>query len=139
MTSREANTGVVEASVCRFCECWGREGTDEAADGDVISGRKWKNKTNNQHWNGNFRSDKTPSHMIDQHPMKFTAYTELKEQLGMTWVKLGGFFEQTTVIAFFEKRSTVVGHKHVFASDMGIVEFSMKEFVIPNFNVRGDD
>eukprot|EP00171_Calliarthron_tuberculosum_P018275 IDg18275t1 len=41
------------------------------------------------------------------------------------------FFEQTTVDAFFEKRSTIVGKKRIFRIDKNIVEVIAKEMLMP--------
>lgn len=58
---------------------------------------------------------------------ELAAYTALTKQPDMAWAKLRAFFEQTTVNAVFEKRSTVVGRKRVFTIDKAIVEVIMND------------
>ena len=49
------------------------------------------------------------------------------------------FFEQLTVNAFFDKRSTIVGKKRIFATKNNIVKVIVKEMLIPLQTVEATD
>ena len=61
----------------------------------------------------------------------------MKKQSGTTWANLREFFEQAMVDAFFEKRSTIIGGKHVFTVNKAIVEMIVQYFILPA--ARGDN
>jgi len=128
VTAKNEMSGAVEAVVCRFCECWGRENTED----EVADGRKRKRTTNNKHWKDTFRSDNIRKHMNEQHPKKFKDYQELRKQASSTPEILKRFFEQTTVEAYFEKRTTVVGRKRIFTIDKSIVEVIIAGLLLPD-------
>lgn len=138
VTCRNEDTGVVEACVCRFCECWGREVEDEDDEG-VGPARKRKKTTNSQHFKTSFRCDNMRKHMKEQHPKKWKEYEELKKSLGRTPELLQKFFEQSTIDAFFEKRSTLVGRKRVFTIEKDIVEVVVKECLMPSSEDADED
>ena len=75
--------------------------------------------------------------MVEQHPINFAEYTAFTKQ----WVTMSAnhceFFDQATVDAFFEERSTIMGGKLVFTVDKAIVEVIIQEFMLPA--ARGDD
>ena len=114
VTARNEHSGLVEACVCRFCECWGREsdndGDDEVGD-NTSSGRKRKQTCNNKHWKHSFRSDNIRKHMLEQHPKKFKEYQVQQAKVDSTPELMKKFFEQLTVDAFFKKRSTIIGRR----------------------------
>lgn len=127
MTARDENKGVVQAVVRRFCECWGRE----VADDEVADGRKQKRTTNNKHLKDVFHSDNIRKHMQEQQPKKFEEYEALRKLASSTPEVLKGFFEQSPIDAFFEKRSTVVGRKSIFTIDKSIVDVIILELLMP--------
>ena len=75
--------------------------------------------------------------MVEQHPIKFADYTDLTKQSGTTLSNLRKFFEQATVDAFFEKRSTIIGGKRIFTFNKAIVEVIVQAFMLPA--AHGDD
>ena len=110
MTSRETY-GIKDSAVCRFCECW----CHRDKDGEAVNGarRKCRRTTKNNHCNFRFRSDNICGHMTKQHPINFVEYAASKSKSGIKSVNLRGFFEQSAVDAFFEKRSTIIGIKRM--------------------------
>ena len=77
--------------------------------------------------------------MVEQEPIQFADYTALMKQSGTTLANLREFFEQATVDAFFEKCSTIIGGKRVFAVDKAIVEVIVQEFMFPAACGGNDD
>ena len=49
------------------------------------------------------------------------------------------FFEKSTVGAFFEKRSTIVGKKRIFTINKNIVEVIVKDMLMPPKTVKVTD
>ena len=49
------------------------------------------------------------------------------------------FFEQSTVDAFFKKRSTIVGKKRIFTINKNIVEVIVKDMLMPPKTVKVTD
>jgi hypothetical protein len=74
--------------------------------------------------------------MVEQHPKKFKEYQALRKSADGTPAVLKQFFEQSTIDAFFEKRTTTVGRKRIFTLDTSIVDVIVKECLTPP---RGDD
>ena len=119
MNSRKTY-GTVDAAVYSFCELWGRKDKDrEAVDG---AGQKFKQTTNNKHWNCRFRSDNTCGHITEQHSIKFVEYAVLQRKSGILSAKIRNFFEKLTVDAFFEKRFAIIGTKRMYLIEKVIVE-----------------
>ena len=131
VTSLEAHVGVVNGAVCRFYGCFGRDVNDRE--------RKRKRTTRSKHWSDVFRSDNIRCHMVDQHPIKLAEYTSLTKQLGTKSANHRELFEQATVDAFFEKRSTIIGGKRVFTVNNVIVEVIVQEFMLSAVRVDDDD
>ena len=119
MNSRKTY-GIVDAAVNSCCELWGRKDKDrEDVDG---VGKKFKQTTNNNHWNCRFRSDNTCGHITEQHSIKFVEYTLLQRKSGILSAKIRNFFEKLTVDAFFEKRFAIIGTNRMCLIDKVIVE-----------------
>lgn len=136
VTDRDPETSVVTAAVCRFCECWGREDCEvEAGE----NGRKRKRTTNTKYFRTSFRTDNIRKHLEEQHPQKHAAYVSLRKKIGSTPEKIKRFFEQSTVEAFVEKRSTVVSTMRVFTIDKNIVEVIVSEFLMPQCEAEEDE
>ncbi|XXQ38887.1 PiggyBac transposable element-derived protein domain-containing protein [Plasmodiophora brassicae] len=76
--------------------------------------------------------------MIEQHPTKFMEYSNLPNLDASTPEVLRNFFNQTTVEAFFEKRSTVVGRKRIITIDKSIVDVIVRD-VLMSPSGRQDD
>jgi hypothetical protein len=117
VTARNATTSVVEAAACRFCECLGRD----ADKNQIRDGRKRKRTTNTKHWTNVFRSDNVRKHMVEQHSTRWKEYQALRNKRDSTEEDLKLFFQQSTVDAFFEKRSTVTIRKRVFTIEASII------------------
>lgn len=128
ITSRKTNIGVVEAAVCHLWECWGREEKNGAAVADAE--RKRKRTTHNKHYNSSLRSDNIRGHILDQHPTQFAQNQGLKKP-GTSPTDLSNFFEQSTVDAFFEKLSSVIGRKRVSTINNAIVEMIVQYLMFP--------
>ena len=119
MNSRKTY-GTVDAAVYSFCELWGRKDKDrEAVDG---TGQKFKQTTNNKHWNCRFRSNNTCGHITEQHPIKFEKYTVLQRKSGILSAKISNLFEKLMVDAFFEKCFAIIGPKRMCPIRKIIVE-----------------
>jgi hypothetical protein len=132
-SARNATTKVVEAAACRFCECWGRD-----ADEDKLQDGRKRN-TNTKHWTNVFRSDNVRKHMVEQHSKRWKEYQALRNNRDSTEEDLKLFFQQSTVDAFLEKRSTVTGCKRVFTIETSIVDGIVKELLNPpNSNDEAD-
>jgi hypothetical protein len=69
--------------------------------------------------------------MAEQHSKRWEEYQALRNNYESTEEDLKLFFRQSTVDAFFEKRSTVIGRKRVFAIDMPIVDGIVMVFLNP--------
>ena len=134
VTGRNDKTGVVEAAVCRFCECWGKENSDSATVGnDEEGGRKKRKRTTNyKHFTRMFRSDNIRLHLKEQHPIKFEEYMLLRSTSSACSSEeiMTSFFAQPTLDAFFERRSTIVGRKRIVTIDKSIVEVIVAELLL---------
>ena len=108
--------------MCRFCECFGRNVNDRE--------RKLKRTTRSKHWNCVFCSDNIRCHMVEQHSIKLAEYTVLTKQSGTTSANLRKFFEQATVDAFFDNRSTIIGGKISFTVNKAIVKVIVQDFML---------
>jgi hypothetical protein len=134
VSGRNDRTGVVDSAVCRFCECFGREEQSAdsiAADNEDAGGRKRK-LTTHKHWIHSFRSDNIRKHLREQHPIKFKEYETLVHSPGTqtTTQEINAFFSQSTLDAYYEKRSTIVGRKRVVTIDKNIVEVIVSELLL---------
>jgi hypothetical protein len=124
-TARKATTNVVEAAACLFCECWGRDADEDKLQDGV------KRNTNTKHWTNVFRSDNVRKHMVEQHSKRWKEYQALRNNRDSTEEDLKLSFQQSTVDAFLEKRSTVTGCKRVFTIETSIVDGIVKELLNP--------
>ena len=103
------------------------------------SGRKRKTTTNNQHWKKSFRADNIRVHMTKQHSQKFAEYEKARKTMDKSLEAFKHFFEQSTVDAFFENPSTIVGKKRIFTTNKNIVEVILKEMLMPLKTVKATD
>jgi hypothetical protein len=69
--------------------------------------------------------------MVEQHSKRWKEYQALRNNRVSTEEDLKLFFQQSTVDAFFEKRSTVTGRKRVFIIEASIVDGIVKELLKP--------
>ena len=136
VTFQNEKTGAVEACVCHFCECWGREGGDEELE---TGGRKRKKTTNNQHWKQIFRADNICGHVTKQHSQNFSEYEKAQKTMDKSPEAFKRFFDKSTVNVFFEKRSTIVGKKRIFTIDNNIVKVIVKEILMPPKTAKATD
>ena len=95
------------------------------------SGRKRKKTTKNQHWKQSFQSDNSHGHMTKQHYHKFAKYEKEQKTMNKSPEAFKRFFKQSTIDAFFEKRSTIVVKKWIFTINKNIVKVTVEEMLMP--------
>jgi hypothetical protein len=69
--------------------------------------------------------------MVEQHSKRWNEYQALRNNRDSTEEDLKLLFQQSTLDAFLEKRSTVIGHKRVFTIEASIVDGIVKELLNP--------
>ena len=69
--------------------------------------------------------------MTRQHSQKFAEYKKARKTMDKLPEAFKRFIKESTVNAFFEKRSTIVGKKRIFTIDKNIVKFIVKEILMP--------
>lgn len=55
----------------------------------------------------------------------------MKKQSAITSAKLRKFFKQLLIIAFFGKRSTIIGLKHIFSIYKALIEEIVQKLMLP--------
>jgi hypothetical protein len=113
VTSRDPKTGLVGNAIYRFCESFGREEVDHAADTATATTRKRKRERtqNKRHYCKQVRSDNMSRHVMEQHAKKWAEYGEAKACKDNNPGYFAKFFTQALMAAFFEKRLSVDGGK----------------------------
>ena len=77
--------------------------------------------------------------MTKHHSQNFAEYEKARKTMDKSPEPFKRFFEKSTVDAFFEKRSTVVGKKRIFTINKNIVEVIVKDMLMPPKTVKVTD
>ena len=77
--------------------------------------------------------------MTKHHSQNFAEYEKARKTMDKSLEDFKHFFEQSTVDAFFENPSTIVGKKRIFTTNKNIVEVILKEMLMPLKTVKATD